>query len=115
MESIKDLSLEELIEQAVEMENSLADIEAGIKTIKDEIGDRFTTMKIDGTETKNGYRAQKIRMMNFRGCSLADARPLGATTNKEVVDTDMLKKLHEKGVKVPGAKMVVYVKITDKK
>lgn len=84
-----------------------------MKIIKDELLERLVKMKLDGLETKNGFRIQRVQRVYFTGVSLDKARSLGATEMKEQINQELLKKLYYKGNKIEGAKITIYISIKE--
>lgn len=111
-DDIKSISLEGLVNKVVEMQAGLEDIEVGIKVTKDEIQDRLKEMKLTGTKVGE-YFVGRVKRLNTSAVTLPDARTLGATEQKEVINYEMLKKLYAKGIKIKGIKMIEFISIKE--
>ena len=111
LENINDITLEELVELHEQFKAEQEVLEAGIQTIKDELLDRLKALKLSGTKTKNGYLVSKIIKRSYNQAEIGQARELGATTQKEVVDTSKIKKLIDKGIEIRGVKTIMYISI----
>lgn len=111
LEDVKDLTPEDLVQLHEQFKQESEVLEAGIQTIKDELLDRLKAMKLSGTKTKNGYLVAKVIKKSYNQAEIGQARELGATTQKEVVDTGKIKQLIEKGIEVRGVKTIMYVTI----
>lgn len=111
LEDVKDLTLEDLAQLHEQFKQEAEVLEAGIQTIKDELLDRLKEMKLSGTKTKNGYLVTKIIKKTYAQAEIGQARELGATQTKEVIDTGKIKQLVEKGIEIKGVKTLAYVSI----
>ena len=109
-DNIKELTLTDLVDKAVELKAAMEDMDAGIRVIKDELGDRLRDMKVTGTKVGNVY-VSRIRRYNYSGISMSQALELGCT--KQAVDTRKLDALVKKGVKLRGVKMVEFIMIKE--
>jgi hypothetical protein len=106
-------TLEELVESYNKAKGAIEETQASLEVLRDELFDRLKKMKMDGIKTKNGYFVKRVIATSFSGVELSTAKELGATTQKEVVDMGMLRKLQEKGIKIKGSKIIQYIKITE--
>jgi len=82
-------------------------IMAEMVMIREELLHRLEEAKIDA-ERIGEYSVTKAKRVSFK-TSLEEAEVLGAV--KKSVDTDQLKKLHNKGIKVPGVQTTIYLSV----
>lgn len=115
LEDVKDLTLEDLVQLHEQFKQEAEVLEAGVQTIKDELLDRLKEMRLSGTKTKNGYLVATIIKKSYAQAEIGQARELGATTTKEVVDAGKIKQLVEKGIDIRGVKTSMYVTIKEVK
>ena len=108
-------TIEELVDSYNTAKGSIEDLEASVTVLRDELLDRLRIMKMDGIKTKTGYFVKKVVSTSFSGVEMSVAKELGATMTKEVADVGMLRKLHDKGIKITGSKTIAYIKITEEK
>ena len=96
-----DLQLVERYKLIGEMQDALA---AERKALTDEI---FARIPGNGKQI-GSYSVTKVNRPNYQGVSLDVAKELGAVKTKEVVEGDMLKSIHSKGVEIPGLNYIYY-------
>ena len=108
---IKKIPLDDLVQSVWKSKQAMEELEASAQVLKDEIADRLRRMKIDGTKTKDGLLVQKIYKTLFSGVTLPYARELNAV--REVVDSDKLRTLMKRGVKIKGAKQISFITIKE--
>lgn len=107
MQNIKDpaeileMSLEDLVTLYVDTREQEEDIAAQKTAVKQEIIERLKKAKLDGTQVGN-YAVTKFKMITF-ATTLEDAKKYGAVKTEEKPDTTILRKLFDKGEKIPGA------------
>lgn len=107
-------TLEELAQLYKMAQATIEEQEAAKVVIKEEIVEVLTEMGVDGTDTDNGYRVQKSEYTDFRGVQISEARKLGCVLTKEAVNTEKLRSLvKSSGVKIPGAKQVIRLEVTE--
>ena len=75
--------------------------------IREEILTRLKEAKKDG-ELIGEYSVTKAKRVTFK-TSMEEAEELGAI--KKAVDSAILRKLHNKGIKVPGVKVTTYLSV----
>ena len=80
---------------------------ASMVMIRTEILARLEEEKIDGCLVGE-YSVTKATRINFK-TTLEQAGELGAV--KQAVDTEALRKLHNKGIKVPGTSITIYLSV----
>jgi hypothetical protein len=61
-----------------------------------------------------GYTVHRCSRLSFQ-VSIEEARELGATKMEEVLDKEMLKKLHQSGQSIPGVSSFQYIQILSSK
>lgn len=108
-------TIEQLVEEYNKAKGVIEETEGNVSVLRDAILDHLKKLKMDGIKTKTGYFVKKVVSTSFSGVSLSTAKELGAIIQKEVADTDMLKKLHSKGIQISGTKVIQYIKITEEK
>ena len=106
-EDLLNLSKEDLIEKLQEFNLENEQVMASMVMIRSEILDRLEEEKKDG-ELIGEYSVTKAKRVTFK-TSLEEAEELGAV--KKAVDTSALRKIHNKGGKVPGVKITVYLSV----
>lgn len=112
---MNDVTIEELVDSFNKAKGSIEEMEAQISIIKEAILDYLKRRKITGEKTKTGYFVRRVDAMSFTGVKLEHARELSATVNKESLDLNVLKKLHLRGIPIPGSKKFSYVRIDEAK
>lgn len=75
--------------------------------IREELLHRLKKAKKDG-ELIGEYSVTKAKRVTFK-TTIEEAEPLGAI--KQAVDASLLRKLYNKGIKVPGAKVTTYLSV----
>jgi len=106
-EDLLKLSKESLI-QELETYNILnEDNMTCMVMIREELLHRLEEEKKDG-ELIGEYSVTKASRINFK-TTLEQAKEFGAV--KEAVDTTALRRLHQKGIKVPGTEITVYLSV----
>ena len=98
---ILKLKIEDLVELYVGTRDQQDELEAQRQAVKVEIMERLTKEKVDGKQVGD-WAVTKFKMITFK-TSLEDARKYGATKTEEKPDTTILRKLYNKGEKIPGA------------
>ncbi len=107
---IRELTINDLVKKAVEFQQAIEELDAGLKVCKDEIGQRLTEMKVTGTKVDN-YFVARVRRVSFPDVLLSQATELGAVHMS--IDMLKLRKLWDKGIKLP-AKITEFVVIKAK-
>lgn len=95
------MSLEDLVELYVNTREQEEEVAAQKTAVKTEIIERLKKAKLDGTQVGD-YAVTKFRMITFQ-TTLEDAKKYGAVKVEEKADTTILRKLFDKGEKIPGA------------
>lgn len=111
-ENIKEKKLLELVNNAVELRRIQNEAKEALSVIDDEILDRLNAMKITGTRI-DGHFVSLVKRISTIGVTLAKARELGCTSIK--VDSEKIKKLYAKGVKIKGVQVSTSIRITEAK
>jgi regulator of replication initiation timing len=106
-EDLQKQSKEALIERLEVLNAEEEQIMAEIVMIREELLDRLTEENKDG-ELIGEYSVTRAKRITFK-TSVEEARQLGAI--KTAVDTDVLRKLYNKGVEVPGAIETYYLSV----
>ena len=106
-EDLLKLSKEELIEKLQVFNLEEEQVMASMVMIREEILARLEEEKKDG-ELIGEYSVTKAKRVNFK-TSLEEAQEFGAV--KQSVDTTVLKRLYDKGVKVPGVSITTYLSV----
>ena len=106
-EDLLTLSKEKLIEKLDEFNVANEETMACLVMIREELLNRLEEEKKDG-ERIGEYSVTKAKRISFK-TSFEEAKDLGAV--KEAVDTGKLRVLHNKGVKVPGTSITVYLSV----
>ena len=107
LSDIKSLTLEEIVKNVVKMQSASEDIEAGIKVLKDELGDRLRAFEVSGTKVGE-YFIDRRKLVTFPDVPMSQAVELGATVVK--IDSNKLRSLFDKGIKLKH-KITEYVTI----
>ena len=106
-EDLIKLSKEKLIDKLQAFNLEEEQIMASMVMIRTEILARLEEEKVDGCLVGE-YSVTKASRINFK-TTLEQAQELGAI--KQAVDTDVLRKLHNKGIKVPGTSITIYLSV----
>lgn len=106
-EELLTLSKEDLIKKLEEFNIANEEVMANLVMIREELMARLDDEKKDG-ELIGDYSVSKTKRVTFK-TSVEQAEELGAV--KKAVDTTKLKKLHDKGIEVPGTNITVYLSI----
>lgn len=106
-EDLLELSKEKLIEKLEALNIREEETMASMVMIREELLHRLTEEKKDG-ELIGEYSVTKAKRVTFK-TSLEEAEPLGAI--KKAVDTDALRKLFNKGIKIPGVQETIYLSV----
>ena len=106
-EDLLTLSKEKLIEKLDEFNVANEETMACLVMIREELLNRLEEEKKDG-ERIGEYSVTKAKRISFK-TSFEEAKDLGAV--KEAVDTGKLRVLHNKGVKVPGTSITIYLSV----
>lgn len=101
------LSKENLIEKLQEFNLQEEQIMASLVMIREELLHRLEEEKKDG-ELIGEYSVTKASRISFK-TTLEQALELGAV--KQAVDSEALRKLHNKGIKVPGTSVTIYLSV----
>ena len=101
------LSKEKLIDKLQEFNLQEEQVMASMVMIREELLARLTEEKKDG-ELIGEYSVTKATRINFK-TTLEQAGELGAV--KQAVDTEALRKLHNKGIKIPGTSITIYLSV----
>ena len=106
-EDVLNFSKEKLINKLEELNIANEDTMASMVMIRTEIMARLDEEKKDG-ELIGDYSVSKSKRVTFK-TSIEQAEELGAI--KKAVDTTKLKKLHDKGVEIPGTNITVFLSV----
>jgi len=106
---ITEFTLEQLVENIQKADAQIEDLEAARTVLREEAVRRLDEKGITGTKVKDVFVAKVIR--TTFSTTLEEARPLGAVKTKEVVDTAILKGLHDKGIEIPNTKVSTFLTI----
>jgi len=106
-EDLIKLSKEKLIDKLQEFNLQEEQVMASMVMIRTEILARLEEEKIDGCLVGE-YSVTKAKRVSFK-TSLEEAQELGAI--KQAVDINTLRKLHNKGIKVPGTSITIYLSV----
>jgi hypothetical protein len=109
---VKDLTIAELVKDALRMREIKEECEAATAMLQDELKDRLSEMKVTGMRVENNF-ISKVKLVNVTDVPFSKAEELGCV--KTVADTAKLRKLYQSGTKLKGVKLTVYVKITEAK
>ncbi len=105
-EKLPNATNEELVQAYIDAGIKEEELKAEKDAIKEEL---LARMKTDAMMV-GSYAVNKIKRVSFK-TTIDDARNLGAV--KEAVDTDVLKKLYQNGVDVPGSAVTVYIQVRE--
>ena len=97
MDNIKEVTLDDLVNQIVKAQSIIEETEASVKVLKDEVGDRLRGMKVSGTKVGN-YFVGRRKLITFPDVTMSQAEELGAIARK--IDTNKLRALYQKGIKI---------------
>lgn len=106
-EDLQKLSKEKLVEKLREFNLQEEQVMASMVMIREELLHRLEEQKIDG-ELVGEFQIKKAERITFK-TSLDEAKNFGAI--KEAVDTSVLRKLHRKGIKIPGTNTTTYLSV----
>lgn len=106
-EELEKASKEALVAHLEALNITNEQIMAEMVMIRFELLSRLEEEKKDG-ELVGEYSLTKTKRVNFK-TSLEEAQELGAV--KQAVDTGVLKKLYNKGIKVPGVEITTYLSV----
>jgi hypothetical protein len=106
-EDLLNKSKEELVDKLQEFNLQEEQVMASMVMIREELLNRLTEEKKDG-ELIGEYSIKKAIRISFK-TSLEQAEELGAI--KKSVDSNVLRKIHNKGVKVPGVVETTYLSV----
>ena len=106
-EDLLNSSKEELIGLLASRNEVYDQTMAEMVMIREEVLTRLKEAKKDG-ELIGEYSVTKAKRITFK-TKLEEAEELGAV--KTVPDTSILRKLYNKGIKVPGSKVTVYLSV----
>lgn len=106
-EDLLNLSKEELVEKLQEFNLQEEQIMASMVMIREELLQRLGDENKDG-ELIGEYAIKKNKRVSFK-TTLEEAENLGAI--KKAIDSDVLKKLYIKGIKVPGVQETIYLSV----
>lgn len=106
-EELLTLSKQKLIDELDRLNTYQEEIVASLVMIRQELLDRLEEEKKDG-ELIGEFSVTKAKRVNFK-TTLEQAQELGAI--KQAVDTSALRKLYNKGIKVPGVSITTYLSI----
>lgn len=106
-EDILTLSKEELINKLEQFNLQEEEVMASMVMIREELLHRLEKSKKDG-ELIGEYSVTRAKRVNFE-TTLEQAEELGAI--KQAVDSAILRKLHNKGIKVPGVKETFFLSV----
>jgi hypothetical protein len=106
-EDLLKLSKEKLVDKLQEFNLQEEQVMASMVMIRTEILARLEEEKKDG-EIIGEYSVTKAKRINFK-TSLEEAQELGAI--KQAIDTSILRKLYNKGIKVPGTEITSYLSV----
>ena len=108
-EDLQKLSKEKLVEKLQEINLENEQTMAGMVMIREELLARLDEEKKDG-ELVGEYSITKAIRITFK-TTLEQAAELGAVVKTSKVDTTMLRKMHDSGVKVPGVDVKTYLSV----
>ena len=112
MTDIKTSTFDEIVKSVVKAQEIIEETEAGIKVLKDELGDRLRSEKLSGKKSGNFY-VNRVKRISTTDVDISTARELGCV--KEALDANKIKALVDRGVKVLGAKFTEYINIREEK
>ena len=98
---------EELINKLEELNIANEDLMASMVMIREEVMARLDEEKKDG-EIIGDFSVTKTKRVTFK-TSIEQAEELGAV--KKAVDTTKLKKLYDKGIKIPETNVTIYLSV----
>ena len=104
------MSLEELVQIYKELALQIAELELKKKGL----GLAILEQMSGKTASVAGYTVRRYDRLSIK-TSLEEARELGATKMEEVLDKDVLKKLHELGHPVPGISPISFIQVSSSK
>lgn len=106
-EDLLKFTKEELINKLEELNIANEDLMASMVMIREEVMARLDEEKKDG-EIIGDFSVTKTKRVTFK-TSIEQAEELGAV--KKAVDTTKLKKLYDKGIKIPETNVTVYLSV----
>ena len=106
-EDLQKLSKEKLVEKLERLNIKSEDVMASLVMIREELLARLEEEKKDG-EIVGEYSITKAKRVSFK-TSLEKAQELGAI--KKTVDSNALRKLYNKGIKIPGTQITIYLSV----
>jgi hypothetical protein len=110
---MENVSIEDMVDSYKKAENAIEELESEKKVIRDAILDQLKKLNLDGIKTKNGYNVRRVFTTLYNDVMLSTARELGATKTEEKVDSDKLRALEHKGVKIKGSKTTIRLMIKE--
>lgn len=106
-EDLQNFTKEKLIEKLEELNITNEEVMANMVMIREEMLHRLDEEKKDG-EIIGEFSVTKTKRVTFK-TSIEQAEELGAV--KKAVDTTKLKKLYDKGIKIPETNITVYLSV----
>lgn len=106
-EDLAKAKKEALIESLQDRNIVYEQIMAEMVMIREELLHRLKKAKKDG-ELIGEYSVTKAKRVTFK-TTIEEAEPLGAI--KQAVDSTVLRKLYNKGIKIPGVKETIYLSV----
>lgn len=106
-EDLIKLSKEKLVDKLQEFNLQEEQVMASMVMIRTELLTRLEEAKKDG-EIVGEYSISKSKRVNFK-TTIEQAQELGAI--KQAIDTSILRKLHNKGINVPGVEITTYLSV----
>jgi len=106
-EDLLTLSKEELVNKLQEFNLKEEETMASMVMIREEILHRLDDEKKDG-ELVGEYSLTKAKRVSFK-TTLDQAQEFGAV--KQAVDSGVLRKLYNKGIKIPGVEISTYLSV----
>lgn len=104
-DEIITMTKEELVNNLAQLNIEEEQLMANMVEIRNELLRRLEEENKDG-EVVGEYTISKTKRVSFK-TTIEQAQELGAV--KPAVDTQMLKKMHDKGIEVPGTSVTVYL------
>ena len=106
-EDLLDLSKEELVNKLQEFNLQEEQVMASMVMIREELLNRLEDDKKDG-ELVGEFSITKAKRVSFK-TTIEQAQEFGAV--KQAVDSGVLRKLYNKGIKIPGVEITTYLSV----
>lgn len=104
--TLEQYSKEELVTRLQQVMVETEQLEAEESEIRNMLIEKMDTK----SEIIGDLALTKVTTTRF-STKLPEAKKLGATKMKEVVDTEILKIMYERGEKIPGVNVTTYLKV----